>query len=228
MKKHILLCCLLFCVACSPFKVTKQYYEDYVNPKPAIDYEDTFPTDLPQEFLEDYYKIDRKIVRVAEQIDIVDSHLDAAWIQQTKAANPWVRHIAVMDDKMLYVSGDEDLGFDSTVREALADRVGETGRFCATVGDRVLLVLVSDVGNGQLRVALVEMDVPLLVMEIAGRGTSLFTGERVYGPAATVSAEALSDITESTSYSGESNVAGTDMYWVRSMASNNLVYLYSN
>ena len=65
-------------------------------------------------------------------------------------------------------------------------------------------------------------------MEIAGRKTSLFTGERVYGPAGSVSAEALAHVTQSTSYSGESEIAGTDMYWIRSMASDNLVYLYSN
>ncbi len=228
MKKHLLLCCLLFSVACSPLKVTKHYYEDYVNPKPSIDYEETFPTNLPRDFVDDYYTIDSKLVRVVKQIEVVDSRPDAAWIQERKVENPWIRNIAVMDEELLYVMGDESLGFDVTVRDALAGRVGEPGRFLATVDGRVILVHVNDTGNGQLRATLVEMDMPLLAMEIAGRKTSLFTGERVYGPAGSLTAEALSGITESTSYSGESEIAGKDVYWIRSMASDNLVYLYSN
>lgn len=228
MKKHLLLCSLLFFVACSPLKVTKQYYEDYVNPKPTIDYEDTFPTDLPQAFLDDYYTIDSKIVRVVDAVDLIDSRPDADWIQERKAQNPWITNIAVLDGELLYVVGDEALGFDMAVREALTGRVGEPGRFCITVGDRVILVHVVDAGSEELRATLVEMDVPLLALEIAGSRTSMFTGDRVFGPAGSLSPEALSGITESTSYSGESEIGGTDMYWVRSMASDNLLYLYTN
>jgi hypothetical protein len=228
MKKHILLCGLLFLVACTPVKVTRQYYEDYVNPKPSIDYEDTVSTDLPAEFLDDYYTVDSKIVRLVDQIDLMDSQLESSWVDTQKAVHPWVRHMAVLDGELLFISGDDTLGFDPAIREALAERTATPGRFFISSADRVILVHVGAVGHEQLRTTLVEVDLPLLTMEIPGNRTGLFAGERLFGGSMEVPADALAGIVESTSYSGERGAGGKDFYWIRSMASDNLVYIYAN
>lgn len=228
MKKHILLCGLLFLVACTPVRVTKQYYEDYVNPKPSIDYEDTVSTDLPAEFLDDYYTVDSKIVRLVDQIELNDAQLDSAWLEAQKAMHPWVRHMAVLDGELLFISGDDALGFDPAVREALAGKTEAPGRFFVGSADRVFLVHVGAFGHEQLRTTIVEVDVPLLTMEIPANRTGLFAGERFFGGATPVPADALAGIVESSSYSGERGIGDRDLYWIRSMASDNLVYIYAN
>ena len=228
MKKHLLLCALLVLVACTPVRVTKQYYEDYVNPKPSIDYEDTVDTDLPAEFLDDYYTVDSKIVRLTYQIEKLDSQLDAEWIAGRKAEDPWIRHMAVLDKELLFVSGDDVLGFDPGIREKLEGRTAQPGRFFVSTDDRVILVHVGVVGSELIRTTLVEVDLPLLAMEIPAGRTALYTGDRVFGGTLNVPDDTLADITGSSSYSGEQGVGGKDMYWVRSMAADNLVYIYAN
>lgn len=71
MKFIIPILALLLLVACKPVKVTQQYYNDYVNPVASIDYEDTLSADIPAEFLDDYYTVDSKIVRLANQLDLL-------------------------------------------------------------------------------------------------------------------------------------------------------------
>lgn len=228
MKKQLFLCGLLFLVACTPVKTTREYYEDYVNPKASIDYENTVTTDLPAEFLDDYYTIDSKIVRLVDQIELMDFQLDAAWIGQQKAAQPWIRHMAVLDGEQLFLAGDDTLGFDPQLRESLVELGKEPKRHLIQSADRVILVHVGSIGNDSLRTTLVEIDMDLLTAEIRDRKTSLFTGDKVFGQAAGVSAEALLPITKSTSYSGSRDAGDVDVYWVRSMASDNLIYIYPN
>lgn len=227
MKKHLLLSCLLFFVACTPVKVTKEYYEDYVNPKPSIDYENTVSTELPAEFLDDYYTIDSKIVRLVDQIDLMDSQLDASWIEGQKSAHPWIRHMAVLDQELLLITGDDTLGFDPHIRDSLAGKTTEARRFCITSNDRVMLVHVADAGNAKFRTTLVEIDMALLAADVPGSRTSLVTGDQVHGGTA-VPADTLADIEKSTSYAGQAGLGERDLYWIRSMASDNLVYVYSN
>ena len=228
MKHHLLLCAILFLVACTPVKVTKQYYEDYVNPKPSIDYEDTVSTDMPVEFLDDYYAVDSKIVRLVNDVELLDSQLDAEWIANRKAADPWVKNMAVLDRELLFITGDDALGFDPAIRVELEGRTGEAGRFFVTAGERVILVHVGTVGQELVRTTLVEVDLSLLAMDIPGGRTALYAGDRMHGGALAVPAETLAGITGSTRYSGEEGVGGRDMYWIRSMASDNLVYIYAN
>jgi hypothetical protein len=228
MKKQLVLCALLLLAACTPVKTTREYYEDYVNPKASIDYEATVTTDLPAEFLDDYYTVDSKIVRLVNQIELMDAGLDGDWIGQQKAAHPWVRHMAVLDGELLFLAGDDSLGFDPQLREGLAELAKGPGRHILASDGRVILAHVGYVAHDTLRTTLVEIDMDRLTEEIRDRKTSLFAGGVVYGPAAGVSAEALRPVAESSSYSGSGDVGGADISWVRSMASDNLIYIHPN
>lgn len=228
MKKHFLLCGLLLLAACTPVKTTREYYEDYVNPKASIDYEATVTTDLPAEFLDDYYTIDSKIVRLVEQIDLMDSQLDADWIGRQKTAHPWVRHMAVLDQDLLFVAGDDSLGFDPLIRESVTELAKEPKRHFISSDGRVILVHVGSVGNERLRTTLVEVDMDALTTELRERKTALFTADAVFGQASGVSVEALRPIAESRSYSGSRDAGDVDVSWVRSMAADNLIYIYPN
>lgn len=228
MKKQLVLCALLLLAACTPVKTTREYYEDYVNPKASIDYEATVSTDLPAEFLDDYYTVDSQLVRLVDQIELMDVGLDSDWIGQQKTAHPWIRNMAVLDGELLFLAGDDTLGFDPQLRESLAELAGEPRRHVLASAGRVILVHVGSVGHETLRTTLVEIDMGRLTEDLRDRKTSLFAGGAVYGQAAGVPAEALQSVADSTSYSGSREAAGVEFSWVRSMASDNLIYIYPN
>jgi hypothetical protein len=228
MKKQLVLCARMFLAACTPVKTTREYYEDYVNPKASIDYEASVSTDLPADFLDDYYTIDSKIVRLVDQIELMDERSDSDWIGQQKAAHPWIRHMAVLDGELLFLAGDDTLGFDPQLREGLAELSGEPRRHVLVSDGRVILVHVGSVSHDTLRTTLVEIDMDRLTEELRDRKTALFAGGSVYGQAAGVPAEALQPVADSSSYSGSRDAAGGEFSWVRSMASDNLIYIYPN
>jgi hypothetical protein len=227
MKIFFAFVALFLVVACRPVHVTKQYYDEYVNPKPSIDYEDTVSADIPAEFLDDYYTIDSKIVRLVDQIDLMDSRLDEAWISLQKTSNPWIKRLAVLDEHQLFVSGDDSLGYDPLARDVAAGLEEKAKRVVVYKDERIFLAHVASKGSDPLRTTLVELDIEALTAEIPNSRTLLAASGHVFGPSSGLPSEALVKLESSTNYSGSMRVDGRAWYWIRSMASNNLVYLYA-
>jgi len=67
----------------------------------------------------------------------------------------------------------------------------------------------------------------LLTVEIPEHRTVLFADGRIYGPAAGLAGESLVKLESTKSYSGRMRIDGQSWYWIRSMGSDNLVYLFS-
>jgi hypothetical protein len=219
---------ILLLVACRPVKSTQQYYNDYVNPTASIDYENKATVDLPDEFLDDYYMIDSKIVRLAEQIDLLDSRIDDSWIDLQKSVNPWIKNMAFLDNDHLFLSGDDALGFDPEVRQGLANQTTEEKKFFISINNRAILVHVSAIGNKQFMTTLVECDLNVLAEEIPAHRTLIAFDKHIFGESSANLTEALVKLESRKKYSGQMQLDGKDWYWIRSMGSDNLVYLYTN
>jgi len=214
-------------VSCRPLKTTKHYYEDYVRPTPTIDYEDTVSADIPAEFLDDYYAIDSKIVRLADQMDLAEARTDDAWIRYQKDVNPWVLHIAVLDNDLLFVSGDDALGFDPEVRTALAGLAPGEKRTALIRSGRAFFVHVAPIAAGSLKTTVAEIDIPALTADVPSGRTSILVDGQSSGSLPATVTETLSKM-DTKKYSGQIGLEGKSWQWIRSMASDNLLYLYSN
>ena len=226
MKFLIPILALFLLTACRPVKATQQYYNDYVNPVASVDYENTLSADIPSEFLDDYYTVDSKIVRLAEQLDLLESQVETSWIEYQKSVQPWIVHMAVLDQDQFFVSGDDALGFDPVVRKLLADLSPEKTRFFYMDGGRVFFVHVAKLAEEQFKSTVVEIDMQALAAEIPDNRTVIAVDDKICGPAIANVADACANLQKSTNYSGTIEINDTSWRWIRSMGSDNLVYLH--
>ena len=228
MKFLIPILALFLLTACRPVKATQQYYNEYVNPVASIDYDNTMSADIPTEFLDDYYTIDSKIVRLADQLDLLDSRVESSWIESQKSGQPWILQVAVLDQDQLFVSGDDALGFDPIARKALEALNPEKTRYFFKDNDRSFFVHVAPLAEGQYKSTVVEIDMKSLVVEIPDNRTVIAIDDQICGPAIASLSEACTKLQTSTSYSGTLTINDSSWYWIRSMGSDNLVYLHLN
>ncbi len=226
MKLIIPVFVLLLLVACKPVKVTQQYYDDYVNPVASIDYEDTVSADVPVELLDDYYTVDSKIVRLANQLDLLDSRIDNETIEYQKSIHPWIVNMATFDQDQLFISGDDTLGFDPEIRTELMDLTPEKDRLFLFKNKRQFFVHVIFTPDGQYKATVVEVDMNALASEIPNNRTVIAIDDQICGPAIASLPEACINLRNSTKYSGTISIDKNEWYWIRSMGSDNLVYLY--
>jgi hypothetical protein len=228
MKFIIPIFALLLLVACKPVRVTQQYYNDYVNPVASIDYDETISADIPAEFLDDYYTVDSKIVRLANQLDLLDSRVDDEMIEYQKSIQPWIKHIAVLDQDQLFVSGDDTLGFDPEIRKILTDFTPERSRIFVFENNRQFFIHVFSTPDGQYKTTVVEVEMSALAAEIPDNRTVIAIDDQICGPAIENLSEACLNLRNVSKYSGSLEINDKKWYWIRSMGSDNLVYLHLN
>ncbi|MDO4767963.1 MAG: hypothetical protein Q4B25_07415 [Pseudomonadota bacterium] len=228
MKYFCMVSICFFLFACRPVHVTKQYYDEHVNPVASIDYEDAASADIPAVFLDNYYLVDSRLVRLLDQLDLGGESPDSSWIDAQKAGHPWIEFMALLDNDLLFVSGDEYLGYDAAVRNLL-EQMGEGEKRIILKHDgRCLLVHASQTGPDRLRTVVVEINVDRVMSDSTSTDMFLAVNEElVQHPDKSESfAPLLKKLGRSRKYSGRSRVDGQRLYWIRSMAADNLVYLY--
>lgn len=226
MKLLIPVLALVLLAACRPVRVTQDYYNEYVNPVASIDYEDTVSADIPAGFLDDYYTIDSKVVRLADQIDLLDARVGNSWIEFQKSVHPWVKYIAILDQDQLFVSGDDTLGFDPDVRTAVADLNPEKTRYFVFKNERTFFVHRMVASDEQYQATIVEIDMNVLMEEVPNNRTVIAIDDQICGSVIPNLSEACLRLQKSTKYSGNIKIDNSKWYWIRSMGSDNLVYLH--
>lgn len=80
--------------------------------------------------------------------------------------------------------------------------------------------------DGQYKATVVEIDMDILAAEIPNHRTVIAIDDQICGPAIANLPEACINLRNSTKYSGSIEIDGNNWYWIRSMGSDNLVYLY--
>jgi hypothetical protein len=226
MKLLIPILALVLLAACRPVRTTQDYYNEYVNPVASIDYEDSVSANVPAEFLDDYYTIDSKIVRFADQLDLLDARVDSSWIDFQKSVHPWIKYIAILDQDQLFVSGDDALGFDPEVRTGLLDLSSGKSRYFLFKNDRAFFVHYTFASDEQYKATVVEVDLAALTAEIPNNRTIIAIDDRICGPVIPDLSDACIRVHKSTKYSGSIKIDSSKWYWIRSMGSDNLVYLH--
>lgn len=218
----------LILVACRPVHVTKQYYDEYVNPTASIDYEDTGSINLPAGFLDDYYMVDSRLVRLLDQLDLGGETPDYSWVAAQKSGHPWIEFIAILDNDLLFISGDEYLGYDAAVRTLLEQMKRGEKRIALIHEGRFLLVHANRTAPDYFRTSIVEINIARLLNDTTSAGMLLAVDESLVqetGQSAFY-ASLLEKLAKSRKYSGRARVDGQRVHWIRSMAADNLVYLY--
>jgi len=226
MKFLIPILALVLLAACRPVRVTQDYYNEYVNPVASIDYEDSVSAKVPAGFLDDYYTIDSKIVRLADQLDLLDARIDASWIDFQKSVHPWIKYIAILDQDQLFVSGDDALGFDPELRTGLGDMNSGKTRYFLFKNDRAFFVHYAFASDEQYKTTVVEVDMDVFTSEIPDNRTLIAIDDQICGPAIPSLSDACIRLQRSTKYSGSIKIDNSKWYWIRSMGSDNLVYLH--
>lgn len=226
MKFLIPIFALVLLVACRPVRVTQEYYNEYVNPVASIDYEDSVSASVPAGFLDDYYTIDSKIVRLADQLDLLDARVDSSWIDFQKSDHPWIKYIAILDQDHLFVSGDDALGFDPELRTGLVDLTSGKRRYFLFKNDRAFFVHFAFVSEEQYKTTVVEVDMNVLAVEVPDNRTLIAIDDQICGPVIPNLSDACIRLQKSRKYSGSMTIDGSKWYWIRSMGSDNLVYLH--
>jgi len=160
-------------------------------------------------------------------MDLAEARTDDAWIRYQKDVNPWVLHIAVLDNDLLFVSGDDALGFDPEVRTALAGLAPGEKRTALIRSGRAFFVHVAPIAAGSLKTTVAEIDIPALTADVPSGRTSILVDGQSSGSLPATVTETLSKM-DTKKYSGQIGLEGKSWQWIRSMASDNLLYLYSN
>lgn len=225
MKKYFILSFIFFFLGCRPIKTTQEYYQEYISPKPSIAYEDIDFDNIPIDFLDNYYEIDSKIVRIANQIQLVDN-----FNFQSQADNPdtiWIKYFALFDADQIFISGDDVIGFDPIVR-GLIDESPDASSILKIESDRLFWIYTVTRDNSENKYLVFEIDQSALLS--FKKSDSFFLvfdsfileNQNVFDP------ETLTKIQKSKKYSGSYRTSKQRVYWTRSMAADNLYYLFNN
>lgn len=222
MKKYLLLCLVFIFVGCRPITMTQRYYQEYVNPKPSITYEEMDFDNIPAEFLHHYYDIDSKFVRIVNEIHLVENFT----LQPDHPETTWVKYFASFDNDHLFISGDDVIGFDPLVRKLL-DESGDATSIFKAENDRLFWLNILRKEEDKKHYLVFELNKSAI---LAMKQDDLFFMVADTQPLETqknFSPEALTKIQKSKKYSGTYRGGEQRTYWIRSMAADNLYYFFN-
>lgn len=226
MKYGFFLILVLFCSSCRPVHETKLYYDEYINPKASIDYDASVSTELPQNFLDNYYSVDSKLVRLVHQLELADSVISDSWMSGFRSENVWIKAAASWDKDLFFISGDDVLGYDPTSRKIIADLSDGADSFMIVEDERLFLLHVTRVDKNPTGISLVEINAANLLEGVEQHGLSLAIDGAPILSSTISGSDALAKAAASTRYSGQSRQDNQTLYWVRSMAASNFMYLH--
>lgn len=228
--KLFLLCFFIFIFSgCQAVHVTKQYYNEYVNPKAAIDYEDLKEADVPSNFLDRYYAADSRLVSLKNQIEMVESPSSAQWFESLKNSYPWIKNIGFYDGEGMFLAGSDAFAYDSSIRDLVLEQAKQEGTLLRRDSERILMLNTIKTKFDAYRVVVLDVDFSALVGDVAGEGLSVAIGDQiVMGEESTrPGASIFESLSKDRDYSGSSSSEGRKYLWIRSHAADNLVYFFA-
>lgn len=228
--KSFFVCFVVFVFSgCQAVHVTKQYYNEYVNPKASIDYENIEEADIPPNFLDKYYVIDSRFVSLRNQIEMVESPSDEQWFETLKISYPWIKNIGFYDEDGIFLSGSDTFAYDTTIRDFILEQGKQTGTFLRHESNRILMFNAIKTKFDAYRFVVLELDFSALVGDISEENLVIAIGDQVVagGDSKKLGDSIFKSVSKDRDYSGSSSSEGRKYLWIRSYAADNLVYFFA-
>ena len=229
MKLFFLFFAVFLFSGCQTVHVTKQYYNEYVNPKAAIDYGKLEETDIPSSFLDTYYAVDSQLVSLKNQIEMAESPSSAQWFETLKNAYPWIKNIGFYDGDGMFLSGSDAFAYDTSIRDLILEQERREGTLLRHDPERVLMLNTIKTKFDAYRVVVLDLDFSALVGGVAGEGLAVAIGDQIVAGEDSIRPgdSIVESLSKDRDYSGSSSSEGRKYLWIRSHAADNLVYFFA-
>lgn len=220
---------LLFASGCQTLHVTKQYYDEYINPKAEIDYDEDDESFVHDFFFENYYGIDSKLVSLKNKLDMTESVADPQWFEILKESYPWVINIGFFDNEGMFVSGSDSFAYDSSIREMLDENGKDFGSTIRSNSERFFLINALKTNVDTFRYVITEIDFSALSSSLLETNMFLVADGKIFGgdSSSSITESNFENVFKDRDYSGSSTISARKYRWIRSHAANNLVYFYA-
>jgi hypothetical protein len=225
MKKLVLFSLIFAFIGCRPITITQRYYQEYVSPKPSISYEEIDFDNIPTDFLNTYYDIDSRFVRVANTIDLTENF--ELTLQSSHPDTQWIKNFASFDADHIFVSGDDVIGYDPVVRK-LMDETQEETSFFKEAADRLFWLNIITKEEENKHYLIFEIDKDFLLSLKTSDAFSFVVDGLPLEKNHAFSPERLPKIQKKKQYSGSYREEQKRIYWIRSMAADNLYYFFNH
>ena len=229
MKLFFLFFAVFLFSGCQTVHVTKQYYNEYVNPKAAIDYSNLEETDIPSSFLDTYYAVDSQLVSLKNQIEMAESPSSAQWFETLKNTYPWIKNIGFYDGDGMFLSGSDAFAYDTSIRDLILEQERREGTLLRHDPERVLMLNTIQTKFDAYRVVVLDLDFSALVGGVAGEGLAVAIGDQIVAGEDSIRPgdSIVESLSKDRDYSGSSSSEGRKYLWIRSHAADNLVYFFA-
>ncbi len=229
MKLFFLFFAVFLFSGCQTVHVTKQYYNEYVNPKAAIDYSNLEETDIPSSFLDTYYAVDSQLVSLKNQIEMAESPSSAQWFETLQNTYPWIKNIGFYDGDGMFLSGSDAFAYDTSIRDLILEQERREGTLLRHDPERVLMLNTIKTKFDAYRVVVLDLDFSALVGGVAGEGLAVAIGDQIVAGEDSIRPgdSIVESLSKDRDYSGSSSSEGRKYLWIRSHAADNLVYFFA-
>lgn len=226
---YFLLTFIFISSGCQPVHVTKQYYDNYVNPKASINYDFSSDIDLADDYLDVYFQIDSSLTKLKNELNYMESISRETMINSSALSQPWVKNVAFYDDKFTFIAGSQSLGMNESLNDfLLQDTQRAEKSFTLELHDAHFFIHTLKIGNDLFRTAVVQLDIQQLLKNIH-LSEFVITIDKtiVYGP----HNQDMVDAVYEKALRGKA-LSGTVMHeekkrqWIRSLAADNLFYIF--
>lgn len=227
MRALLLLCLTLF-AGCNAWNTTKQYYDEYVNPKAEISYDvENFAT-IPSDFMEQFYAVDSKIARVVNLLNKNEGSLAEDQLLQIKTTYPWVSQIGLFDHVYSCMYGSVSLCNDSMIPELLGTLKAVNTTVALNFNNGVLVVNNVTSKDKQSRNIVFTLDLRALIPADSPTVAIVADGKKISGPDILGDYVAqTAELSKKKKYSDSFSKDGKKIHWIRSLASERIYYFYS-
>lgn len=226
MKVFWMLIAVFFLCSCQTIHVTKQYYNEYINPKADVDYEVEEFDDFPEVFLAQYYHVDAQLVTVREQIEMLENPSTQQVAAYPVFHSPWIRDFIFLDSEYFHICGSEYLKYDYDLQSLLGDMPEESAMSLKRLQGKSFLVNTMKTGAEAYRHAFFDVDVAILFQDFFHENFGVLVDSVSAFENQPYASEVAAATRDTKKYSGDVSVHGRTLYWIRSVAVENVVYFY--
>ncbi|GAB1410038.1 hypothetical protein MASR1M90_11920 [Desulfovibrionales bacterium] len=221
---------LFLLAACQPVHVTRQYYDEYINPKASIDYDFTYNLNLPEEYMNAYFDVDSSLSRLKDELNYIEYPNQEMLVNTNILSQSWIKEIAFYDDMFFFIAGSQALSMNERLKDFLQTQAQRTEKsFMVMMNDTCFFINTLKIGNDLFRTAVVEIDIEELLKNSNLPDFALSIDKTiVHGTQDNTMVDLVYEkAMRDKSLSGKARYENQSRQWVRSLAADNLIYIFA-